>query len=126
MLMATGGGTPPASTNSKWRRASPSRPLREERPRQFQAHPYELGAVDQDHPEGGNGLVVEFLSRVVAVGLLGLGQRRHADVEQQTDTLVQVGGWRLLGGGSRRQYQARQQGGQHNGHQALVSEIGDG
>ena len=88
----------------------------EERPRQFQAHPYELGAVDQDHPECGDGPVVEFLSLVVAVGLCGLFQRRHADVEQQADALVQVGVRRLLGRGSRRQHQARQQGGQQNGH----------
>ena len=98
----------------------------EERSRQFQAHPYELGPVDQDHPEGGNGPVIEFLARVVAVGLLGLGQRRHANVEQQADTLVLVGMWGFLGRGSRHQHQARQQGGQQNGHQVLVSEIGDG
>ena len=109
MLTATGGGTPPASTSSKCRRANPSLPLEEKRARQLQAHPDQFRMVDQDHPEGGNGLVVEFLARLVAVGLPGLRSRAcRADLEQQADTLVQVGGWRLLGRDSRRQHQARQ------------------
>ena len=69
----------------------PVLPVHEKGPGQLQAHPDQLRTVDQDEPKGGDGLVVQLLARLVAVGLLGLAQRRHADVKQGSGTVNTLG-----------------------------------
>ena len=103
----------------------PVLPLEEKRARQLQAHPDQFRMIDQDEPEGGDGLVVQLPARIVAVGLPGCVEGRRADVEQDGGAVVVGAVWSFLGGGRRRQHQARQQGGQQNGHRVLVSISGD-
>ena len=74
----------------------PVLPFQEECPRQFQAHPDEFRAVDQDEPEGGDGLVVQIPACGVTVCPFGSGQRRHADAKQGVGAAVAFG-WRFLG-----------------------------
>ena len=74
----------------------PVLPFQEECPRQFQAHPDQLRAVDQDEPEGGDGFVVQNPACGVTVCPFGSGQRRHADAKQGVGAAVALG-WRFLG-----------------------------
>ena len=57
--------------------------LEKERPRQFQAHPHQSGAVDQHGVERGYGLVQQCIPLVVRkIGLLRCAGRRQADEEE--------------------------------------------
>ena len=57
--------------------------LEKERPRQFQAHPHQVGAVDQHGVQGGYGLVQQCIPLVVGkIGLLRCAGRRQADEEE--------------------------------------------
>ena len=57
--------------------------LEKERPRQFQAHPHQVGSIDQDGAQGGDGLVQQRLPLVVGkIGLLRCAGRCQADEEE--------------------------------------------
>ena len=82
ILATTGGGGLPASTCSKWRRASVSSSSMKKERAEFETHPHKLRVVHQDGTERRNGLVELLVPRFpIRDGVCG-PQRRHAGTKQ--------------------------------------------
>ena len=82
-LSATAAGGLPARTRSKCRRARRVLALEEEGAGELEADARQVRPVDQDGPEGGDGLVQKHIAGLAVGRDVSGGERRHAGAEAQ-------------------------------------------